>query len=404
MPSSSSPNSALSELYGISCRSCGAARDLTDAACENCGAPAPDHQQRRNLLQHQDQTRRLLQKVRALKVAGLIARRQRHQLTLQKRVGLTFLLLTLLASLWTIVSIGALERSVGPGQLLVAAMVLATVVYLARQASLMLFSRVAAQAREDVDAQLNALETTVDAVCASCGGHVLVLPATDESSFPCPWCSAALAPCGVASDMQGRHLRTLASTERSLIRASRRKPSSKGERDVEAMRKEIEERRESRRRQQEEDPLPRGFERVGECLLGEHRKMRVWCTSDRVGKVTIHRLEMASRGDRNRALFVWHEVDAVIRAAAAAWHLPLPSRHQATLGHEWLLYAEREVSREQQLLVAPIVHDLQKGDALVVDAAGLSLWRTSQTTPKQLLSECERLAGLIKELREGGAP
>ncbi len=331
----------------------------------------------------------------------MIARRQQRLETIQKWAGLTVIALTLLVSIWSVLALGAREVTIETGQLIVPALVFAAVVGGARQLSLTLFSRAAAQARDDVDGQLSSLETTVDAVCASCSGHVSLLPAIDESTFECPWCSAALAPSGVARDMQVKHLRTVASTEHSLFKAARRKASSRRPRDLDEMRKEIERTRERRRRQEEEDPLPPGFERVGECLLGEHRKMQVWCTSDVVRRTTIHRLEMASRGQRDRAFFVWHGAESVIRAAAAAWHLPLPSHYQATLGHAWLLYAEREVPRDQQLLVAPTVHALQKGDALIVDSAGVSLWRTSTTMPRYLLSECDRLAELISELRNG---
>ena len=232
---------------------------------------------------------------------------------------------------------------------------------------------------------MGASEITVDTLCGSCGGHAQVLRAGNEGVLECPWCSARLEPDEKARDAQLDHLHGIAEQEVAIAGAALWATIP-----------------ESLRSPESGPTLPPGFRESAGGIVGTFRDIPIWTLSDVVEDTEIRRLELtADTGCAFRVAFVWAEAEASIRKAARAWHYPLPEIRRATWAYQWHVYPDsKEPLDLRETLVIPL-HRLRPGDALIIDGAGISLWRTSLTITESILQQQERLADLIAELRAG---
>ena len=375
---------ALSELYGIGCRSCGAPRDLSQSRCRSCDAAAPDDRERQLLAAHQDRLRRLLQRIRALKVQRLVYARERRLIRAGRWTGVA-LAVAFMALLYfgAVVGLSGEWSWRGCGSVLLAAMLWGAAATLLYRVSTAVFGAAATRARLDAAAELDGLEVTTDALCPACGGHSQVLRTEDGGLLRCPWCSARLVAGDVERDAQESRLRDVASRESSAA-------------DV-AYRMTIPEQLHDDERQ---DELPAGFEEEAGGITGQDDGLPMWCLTDVLDGREITRLEVTADTSCGwHALFVQADTEDQLRRAASEWHHPLPTSHRATWIDEWHVYSDSDRLLEHRNALALFLYDLEPGDALCVDGAGVSLWRTGISTPEMLLEQRQLVTRLIEQLR-----
>ena len=333
---------------------------------------------------HQDRLRRLLQRIRALKVVRLVYTRRQRLIRMGRWLGLAFgVALVAIVYVGGVVALSGEWTGAACGSVLLAALLWIATGYALYRLSVTILGRAAARARRDIGEQMSRLETTIDARCPSCGGHAQVLPAEREGVLECPWCSARLAPGTDARAAQLGQLQGIASNELSTAESARQASIPDGLHQPDSG-----------------DDMPSGFEESGGGIVGVYQGMPMWCMTDVVDGQEITRLELsASTGCCFRALFVWRDSEGEIRRAARAWHQPLPDLHRTTWLDQWEVYSDTdEPLRHRNLLVLPL-YDLEPGDALLIDGAGISVWRTAISTTDSMIEHREPLAQLVAELR-----
>ena len=365
----------LPESFALCCRSCGAPRSPRSAECAHCGSTEqPDAATLARLRAHRARMRRALQQLRAIgtaRVASVLLRGKLPWL-----IGL-FLGLPIL-SFFVAVAVLLLCLAVGgtDGPLALAGAFAATAIgtlgsWAGIVAAYQLYKRAAERAAAEARDVVLGMTATTPAVCPQCGGHAAVVALGWEESCVCPWCAAAL----LARDADLAERFTRAELARMRLSPAVRPP-----------------------------PLA-GYELTGGGTLvrGHTDGVPLCAWNEIVDGVFVLRVEAAvETGLAGETWIVRPDVETALRKVTDGWGYALPAQPTASPAAGWLAYAEPQgAAAPAAAAVAAAVARLGPADALLLDPAGLSLWRqaTGLTAAWGVLVEHHTtLAGLAREL------
>jgi hypothetical protein len=387
----------LRDSFALSCRACGAPRALRQERCGHCGSTEqPDGATLARLRVHRARVRRALQQLRAVvtsQVAGELMHRQLYWL-----VGLYFglpiagLLLGLAVLALSLAIVGAQGPPAVVGAL--AAGALGSLggwggIVLAYRAVKRLAQRARARAREIV----LGIEGTTPVLCPQCGGHAAVVALQPEEPYPCPWCNAALLPSGAADAQAAVLIRALLAHHEDLAERFTRAELA----------------RRRRRPAVRPPPLP-GFELTGGGTVarGATGGVPLRAFNDLVGGQFVLRLEApVETGRAGEAWFVRPAVEKPLRELTREWGYDLPQAPVAGAAEGWRAYAEPGVAAPEVPALAATLSRLGPADALLLDPAGLSLWRRASGLSAAwglLVEHHATVAALASALAPAGAP
>lgn len=369
------------DSYGFSCRACGAPSRSLVEPCSSCGAAPPRGDERFKLLRHRDRLRRAQQMLRAL-VSARLLHQQAEQGLLQARqtrlAGGVLLVVWFPASAMLIA-----EGIISCGTALLGVPLIALVTWAGIRISLHLLTSAMARARRRIAVELDRIDATIVVRCPDCGGSASMLQIQDESMVACPWCGGLLAAEPGSTQPEHDRVKRVVDEQMTLARravaaASDRLPSE---------------------RQRE---LPSGFDQSTGLYVGLHRGHPAWHGEDAISGAGFCRLEMGGETGWDQVLFCTRsEAETGFREAAATWHSPLPTRLLATYAVDWLIYGEHGTPLDEiDRLLLPL-YELEPGDCLIVDRAGVSIWRSGAipfSDPDLLRDKCDLLATLVEDL------
>ncbi len=227
-------------------------------------------------------------------------------------------------------------------------------------------------ARGDSFGVVQSLLQTETVQCPSCGGFVALLALSVADGVPCPWCSVELVAPGHEADAEHSRaveaLQGLEDQARAAF-AERRNSSSTG----------VDDRFTGRS----------GFDGRTGVFSGVHEGQDMWYGYDLVDGDFVGRTELMSPGlSERRWLLVAPDDEESMKALARAWQVALPSVQvmdgvepaRVAAGKRTLdVYsdgAQDESASELHDLgrISGALEQLDDGDAVVIDRAGVSIW------------------------------
>lgn len=349
----------LAPGFAISCRACGAPGRPDAERCPHCGSVERyDTETRARLVVHRARMRRALQQLRAL-VASEVSWALSHGHVYG--IAILFLVLPLagilLGTLPGLVVILLLQPR-GPRAVLAAlALVAGSTIGLA--GGLALFyawaKRLAARSRAAARELVLGMETTAPVVCPGCGGHAAVVMLGPTEHAPCPWCASTLLPSGDDGATRAVAVALLAQHAAAAQRlATRSKPS--------AVRR--------------KPPPVAGFEVTGGTVVrGTTFDVPVRAFNELVGDIFVQRVEVAvDTGLLGEVLLVRPAVESTMRNLTREWGYALPELAAPSPRTGWLAFAA-EAALPTLPALASTLDKLGPSDAVLLDPAGLSLWR-----------------------------
>lgn len=222
-----------------------------------------------------------------------------------------------------------------------------------------LVKRKAERVRRQARGLVHDLEATTPVVCPNCGAHVAVVTLGPEEPCPCPWCdSPLLSEAGGVED-------TLRAAAEALCR---RDPELGGKiarnlgRTVESA----------------VAPRVPGFELVGAGSLarGTTAGVSLRAFSEIVGGNFVHRIEgVCETALPDEVFLVRPAIEVAMRALAREWGYALPEHRAMSPRLAWHAYVAEGSALPEAPAIAAALDRLGPNDALLLDPAGISLWR-----------------------------
>lgn len=357
---------ALPESFASSCRACGAPRAPDAPACSFCGSTeCVSGDVLLRLVAHRARMRRALQQLRAAVTPQV--------LSVTRRPGQIFVLAGLILGLplvsifaavgppaiWLVVARPRGALAVFGALVVVAASVLGTAggLYLAFRAVRAFAARIRQQAR----ALVLEIDATLPVTCSQCGGHAALVVLGPDEAFPCPWCGTPLLPASDASAALRSAAQALMSRHEQVSEALTRQALAGRAADPRSTRK----------------PPPPGFELTagGVVARGTTAGVPLRAFNDLVGSTFVWRVEVPrDTGLAGEVWFVRPAAESAFRELAGEWGYELPSR-RAPESQGFRVYGEAHELGAAGEAVAEFLGGLGPADALLLDPAGLSLWR-----------------------------
>ncbi len=349
---------SASVLLVIGCPRCAAPIDPLAAGCESCDSPLElDAAIRHRLDGYRFRLRRDLHHLRAL-VTPKIAEAMLPPTYLWWSTGLFLGFVGLFIAVpIVIVAVGiALMREM---VLLVVFAALASdvaLLILGPWALMRWGRRWAARVRGRARESLANLDLVHPERCGACGGMVPVVAIVDGEALVCPWCTAAQVPApgfAAKTDETLRRALAVARVENAHV-ARRAKPTAP----------------------------PVGFvaEPGGTVVRGTVSGVEVVAFNEIVGDRCIQRLEMSTPTVlAGECWWIEQNAEPVFRAFLAEWGERLPEESNAPTGWRRFGSADHPTAAE---IAGVLVQRLEPGTGFVIDAGGVSLWRSvSLLTP-----------------------
>jgi hypothetical protein len=229
------------------------------------------------------------------------------------------------------------------------------------------------------------METTTPVVCPGCGGHAAVVTLGPSEHAPCPWCASALLPTG--EDDSGR---ALALALLAHHQAAARRLAARG----------------TPQRVRRKPPPVAGFDVTGGTVVkGTSLGVPVRAFNELVDDTFVQRVEVpVETGLPGDVLLVRPAAEGTMRGLTREWGHALPESAVESPRPGWLAYAAG-ASVPVLPALASTLDKLGPRDALLLDPAGLSLWRAVKGLEYAwgLVQEHhETLAALACALRNGG--
>ncbi len=372
----------LPASFALCCRTCGAPRTPDEARCAHCGSTErPDAAALARLRVHRARMRRALQELRVTvsrRVAPAVVRRWLSRWIPALILGcLTFagvLVVATVLSLWLTGDRGFLGL-VGALVIIALCVLLTTLGLVVCYYALM--SGVTELNRESRRVVLG-LTATTPVTCGQCGGHAAVVALGPEDSYPCPWCGSALLPAAAAE-----------AAVRAVAQALLDAHVDEAERLAGAA---LEPRR--RAAVAFAQSLP-GFELAGggAVVRGATAGVSLRAFYDFIHGVTVQRVEVSlETGIDGEVWLVRPSVEAALRPLTLEWGYSLSEREAPCPWPGWRGYSDGGGLPEHPALSAALER-LGPPDALLLDAAGLSLWRRGRS-----------LGSILSEVALGGSP
>jgi hypothetical protein len=212
-----------------------------------------------------------------------------------------------------------------------------------------LFKRQAEKVRNRARQIVLKLELTTPVVCSNCGGHAAVISIGPEDPNPCPWCESGLLPTGSMNDSMQAVIPQLLAHHRTL---------------------------DSRTSTPTDARVP-GYKLMDGCLVkGSTDGVPVRAFNELYEGVFIKRLEIpVETGISCEIWLIQPEVESTMRNLTTEWGYSLPSLCVATY-KTWRMYSDQPGVIEPSIL-GGILDALGTTDSLLIDPAGISLWRKS---------------------------
>jgi hypothetical protein len=225
-----------------------------------------------------------------------------------------------------------------------------------------LLKRHAQKARTRAREIVMKLDLTTPAVCPSCGGRATIVALGPDEPCPCPWCESGLLPSGEMEVSINAAANALLANNHDLDHQvvgglSREEPI----------------------RWRAMTPLP-GYVIIGResVIKGITNGIPVRAFTDIYEGNFVLRLEVpVDTAVDTEIWFVRPEVEAVMRSLTREWGYSLPETPVSSPLQGWLAYAEGVDSSA----VPPVQEALTRlgsCDSLLIDPAGLSLWRKAR--------------------------
>jgi hypothetical protein len=213
-------------------------------------------------------------------------------------------------------------------------------------------ARVRSRARE----ALSGLELAHPERCESCGGVVPVVAIVDGGALECPWCTAAQVPApGFAAKTEETLQQALAAARVHSAHVARRARPT---------------------------PAPAGFvaEPGGTVVRGTVSGVEVVAFNEIVGDRCIQRLEISTpTAVAGESWWIESSAEPVFRAFLAEWGEQLPQENHGAQAWRRFGAADHPTAAE---VANVLVQRLDSGYGFVIDAGGVSLWRSvSLLTP-----------------------
>jgi hypothetical protein len=227
--------------------------------------------------------------------------------------------------------------------------------------------------------------------CSQCGGHAAVVAVGPEAAHPCPWCDAALLPAPDAAAAAAAAARDLVDAHVQHADALARAAFA------------------PRRRGGRVPAPPAGWVLTagGAVVRGTSDGVPVHAFNDLTRGIVTQRLEVPfTTGLAGETWYVRPAVEDALRATMADWGYSLPDAATASPARGFNAYVEGSAAARLAEVGATLTR-LGPSDALLLDPAGLSLWRrvTGLTHAWSLLAEHHpTLAALAKRLARPAAP
>jgi len=362
----------LAPGFAITCRACGGPSDPDADQCPYCGLEERhDAPTRARLVAHRARMRRALQQLRAIVTARVREGMGASPVLLAVLLlflpipailigfglplGIVFLVVPLLElprSLGTpLAAVGFLLAIVGGLMGLVAG--LAVPYFMLKRHA----ERVRRRAREIV----LEMEATTAVVCPACGGHAAVVALGPDEPCPCPWCGAQLLPAASAEEAVRAAVQSLLAQHETVAQ------DVLGRLD------------QPQRRPRQRSPvsLP-GYVLAagGTVVQGTTDGIPVRAFNEVFEGVFVFRLEVATETGLESELFlVRPEVESAMRNLTREWGYALPERAVVSGRPGWLAYVGDGGALPPAPALAECLDRLGPSDALLVDPAGLSVWR-----------------------------
>jgi hypothetical protein len=343
----------------MACRACGAPSAPDALRCDHCGSQERyDAATRERLVAHRARMRRALQELRALVSAEVSWALAGGKVYLIAVLFLGLPMGGLVAGGFAPLLFLLLAQPRGP---LAVVGVLVTLAGAAVGLAAGLFAvyglakRFAARSRQQARDLVLGMQATTPVVCPSCGGHAAVVALGPHDHAPCPWCATALLPAGEAS-LARETARVLlaqhAAAAARLARPPRRAPAAR------------------------KPPPVDGYEVVGGTVVrGETFGVPLRAFNDLHEGAFVHRIEApVDLGVAGETFLVRPEVEGVMRSLAREWGYALPDASAPSPREGWRVYA-RDAVEPVPAAVGPALDRLGAADALLLDPAGLSVWR-----------------------------
>lgn len=357
---------ALPESFAVVCRGCGTPFDPSGSTCTHCGCEVvPDEATRARLLRHRARMRRTLQELRARITPAVAAAllppdfRTRAVVAFLAVVASMILVPTLIA--------GAGFFLFGDSAAAFAFVLLA----LASAAGVLVFGvrrtrrwlvGFSLRARVEARRRLGEIAATTPCRCRGCGGHAAVVALGRRSALPCPWCGTPQLPGPSLDDARHRCLDALIERHEDLTRDALERagfsapPRPKG--------------------------LPDAFEPSagGTVVAGSSRGVDVAAFQEMVDQGrearVVQRLEVDHDTGLGGEVFVAAPgVESTLRRMAGEWGYELPSEGIAAAEERGFRVYGTADGRVADPILQPFLERMGDGEGLLMDPAGLSLWR-----------------------------
>lgn len=235
-----------------------------------------------------------------------------------------------------------------------------------------------AELREEARRAVLSFAATTPVACGQCGGQAAVVALGPDDAYPCPWCGSALLPAAEA----GAAVRA---ASQGLLDAHLDEAERLAGTALEQMKGAAVGFAQS---------LP-GFELVGggAVVRGATAGVSLRAFYDFIRGATVQRVEVPlETGIDGEVWLVRPSVEAALRPLTLEWGYSLPEREARCPWPEWRAYSDG-VGLPQHPALAAALERLGPSDALLLDAAGLSLWRRGRS-----------LSVILGEVALGGSP